>query len=190
MQFILKPTVVLQVRAFTSQFLSVKSSSWGFLHTNIKYALTIIFKQFYKWQLHLCCIQFIHLHLLEYVSTRNSLLWNLSIFHYFPSAVAVIIISIPIIIIIIIILVLYEHETWSLTLMEEYRLRLFKKRWQSISDTKEEVTGNCIKLHSMELHNLYSLPNIIRLIKLQVLTGGSSGSKDKGILGFGRKNWW
>jgi len=36
---------------------------------------------------------------------------------------------------------------------------------QSISDIKEEeVAGNCIQLHSMELHDSYSLPNIIRLI--------------------------
>ena len=64
---------------------------------------------------------------------------------------------------------------------------------QSIPDTKnEEVTGNCIPLHSMKLHDSYSLPNIIRLIKLQVLTGGARGAlgrKDNGILGFGKKTW-
>jgi hypothetical protein len=27
------------------------------------------------------------------------------------------------------------------------------------------VTGNCGKLHNEELHNLYSTPNIIRMIK-------------------------
>jgi len=62
---------------------------------------------------------------------------------------------------------------------------------QSISDTKkEEVTGNHIQLHSMELHDSYPLQNIIRLIKLQVVTGGARGAlgrKDIGILGFGRK---
>jgi hypothetical protein len=47
---------------------------------------------------------------------------------------------------------------------------------QSVSDTKEEeVTGNRIQLHSMELHDSYSLPNIITLIILQVLTSGASG---------------
>jgi hypothetical protein len=36
---------------------------------------------------------------------------------------------------------------------------------QNISDIKKEkVTGNCIQLHSMELHDSYSLPNIIGLI--------------------------
>jgi len=62
---------------------------------------------------------------------------------------------------------------------------------QSISDTKKkEDTGNCIQLHSMQHHDSYSLLNIIRLIRLQVLTGrarGALGRKDNGILGFGRK---
>ena len=65
---------------------------------------------------------------------------------------------------------------------------------QSISDTKKkEDTGNCIQLHSMQHHDSYSLLNIIRLIRLQVLTGrarGALGRKDNGILGFGRKTWW
>jgi hypothetical protein len=30
---------------------------------------------------------------------------------------------------------------------------------------REEVTGDCRKLHNEELHNLYSSPNIIRIIK-------------------------
>jgi hypothetical protein len=30
---------------------------------------------------------------------------------------------------------------------------------------RDEVTGDWRKLHNEELHNLYSLPNIIRLIK-------------------------
>jgi hypothetical protein len=48
-----------------------------------------------------------------------------------------------------------------------------------IFDTKEKITGDCIKLHNMELHDLYSLPNIIRLIKLEVLVGGASGTQEK-----------
>jgi hypothetical protein len=30
---------------------------------------------------------------------------------------------------------------------------------------RDEVTGDCRKLHNGELHNLYSPPNIIRMIK-------------------------
>jgi hypothetical protein len=44
--------------------------------------------------------------------------------------------------------VLYGCETWSLTLREEHRL-----------------TGEWGKLHNEELHDLYSLPSIIRIIK-------------------------
>jgi hypothetical protein len=30
---------------------------------------------------------------------------------------------------------------------------------------KEEVTGECRKLHNEELNDLYSLPNIVRVVK-------------------------
>jgi hypothetical protein len=58
--------------------------------------------------------------------------------------------------------VLYGCETWSLTLREEYRLRLFKK---ILGQKRDEVTGGWRKLHNEELHNLYSSPSIIRMIK-------------------------
>jgi hypothetical protein len=32
---------------------------------------------------------------------------------------------------------------------------------------RDEVTGDCRKLHNEELHNLYSSPNIIRIIKFR-----------------------
>jgi hypothetical protein len=56
--------------------------------------------------------------------------------------------------------VLYGCETWSLTLREEHRelRRIF-------GPTRDEVTGEWRKLHSGELHNLYSSPDIIRQIK-------------------------
>jgi hypothetical protein len=52
-------------------------------------------------------------------------------------------------------------------LKEELRLRVFESRVLSrIFDLKrEEVTGDWRKLHNEELHNLYSSPNIIRMIK-------------------------
>jgi hypothetical protein len=63
--------------------------------------------------------------------------------------------------------VLYGCETWSLILREEHRLRVFEKRvLRRIFGTKrDEVTGEWRKLHSEELHILYSSPNIIRQIK-------------------------
>jgi hypothetical protein len=63
--------------------------------------------------------------------------------------------------------VLYGCETWSLTLREEHRLRVFENRvLRSIFGPKrDEVTGEWRKLHNGELHNLYSSPDIIRQIK-------------------------
>jgi hypothetical protein len=63
--------------------------------------------------------------------------------------------------------VLYGCETWSVTLREEHRLRVFENRvlWGMFGPKGDEVTGEWRKLHSGELHNLYSSPNIIRKIK-------------------------
>jgi hypothetical protein len=61
----------------------------------------------------------------------------------------------------------YGCETWSLTLREEHRLRVFENRVlrRIFGPTRGEVTGEWRKLHSGELHNLYSSPDIIRQIK-------------------------
>jgi hypothetical protein len=53
--------------------------------------------------------------------------------------------------------VLYECETWSVTLREEHRLRVFENRVLRIYGPKgDEVTGGWRKLHKEELHNFYS----------------------------------
>jgi hypothetical protein len=63
-------------------------------------------------------------------------------------------------------LALYGCETWSLTLREEHRLRVFEKRvLRRIFGPKREEDGSWRKLHNDELHNLYSSPNIVRVIK-------------------------
>jgi hypothetical protein len=51
--------------------------------------------------------------------------------------------------------------------MEEHRLRVFENRvLRGIFGSKgDEVTGGWRKLHNEELHNLYSSPSIIRIIK-------------------------
>jgi len=63
--------------------------------------------------------------------------------------------------------VLYGCETWSLTLWEERRLRVFENRvLRRVSGPKrDEVTGKWRKLHNEELSGLYSLPNILRVVK-------------------------
>jgi hypothetical protein len=61
--------------------------------------------------------------------------------------------------------VLYGCETWSLTLRKEHRLRVSENRELRIFGPKREEDGPCRKLHNDELHNLYSSPNIVRVIK-------------------------
>jgi hypothetical protein len=63
--------------------------------------------------------------------------------------------------------VLYGCETWSLTLREEHRLKVFENRVlrRMFGPKRDEVTGDWRKLHNGELHNLYSSPDIIRQIK-------------------------
>jgi hypothetical protein len=63
--------------------------------------------------------------------------------------------------------VLYGRETWSLTLREEHRLRVFENRVlkRIFGPKRDEVTGGWRKLHNDEFHNLYFSPTIIRMIK-------------------------
>jgi hypothetical protein len=63
--------------------------------------------------------------------------------------------------------VLYGCETWSLTLREEHRLRVFENRVlrRIFGSQRDEVTGGWRKLHKEELHGLYYLLSIVRVIK-------------------------
>jgi len=63
--------------------------------------------------------------------------------------------------------VLYGCETWSLTLREERKLRVFQNRvlWRIFGPRRDEVTGEWSRLHNEELNDLYFSPNIVRVIK-------------------------
>ena len=56
--------------------------------------------------------------------------------------------------------VLYGCESWSPTVREERGLRVFE-----ISPKRDEVTGEWGKLHNEKLNDVYSSPNIVRMIK-------------------------
>jgi hypothetical protein len=61
----------------------------------------------------------------------------------------------------------YGCETWSLTLREEHRLRVFENRVlrRIFGQKRGEVTGEWRKLHNEDLRDLYSSPSISRIIK-------------------------
>ena len=69
--------------------------------------------------------------------------------------------------IIILPVVLYGFETRSLTLREERKLRVFENKVlrRVFGPKMDEVTGEWRKLHNVELSDLYSLPNIVRVVK-------------------------
>jgi len=61
----------------------------------------------------------------------------------------------------------YGCETWSLTLREEHRLRVFDNRVlrRIFGPRRDDVTGEWRKLHNEEPNDLYCSPNIFRGIK-------------------------
>jgi len=71
--------------------------------------------------------------------------------------------------------VLYGCGTWSLTLREEHRLRVFENTVlrRIFGPKRDKVTGERRKQHE-ELHDLYSSPNIVRVItsKEKIERGG------------------
>jgi hypothetical protein len=85
--------------------------------------------------------------------------------------------------------VLYEDQTWSLTLREAHRLRLFESRVlrRIFGPKRDEVAAGWRQLHNEELRNLCSSPSIIRMLKCirmrraghVVRMGGGTG-KNKG----------
>ena len=62
---------------------------------------------------------------------------------------------------------LYGCETWSLTLREGRRLKVFEDMAlrRIFGPKRDEVTGERRNLHKEELNDLHSSPNIVRVIK-------------------------
>jgi hypothetical protein len=91
---------------------------------------------------------------------------------------------------------LYGCETWSLTLREEHRLRVFENRVlrRIFEPNRDEVMGEWRKLHNEKLHNLYSSPDIIKQVKSSQVkandVGGACsthGRGEKSVQGLGGK---
>ena len=63
--------------------------------------------------------------------------------------------------------VLYGYGTWSLTLREERRRRVFENRVprRIFGSKKDEATWEWRKLHNKELNDLHCSPSIVRMIK-------------------------
>jgi hypothetical protein len=71
-------------------------------------------------------------------------------------------------------LVVCGYETWSLTMREECRLRVFENRVlrRIFEPKRDEVTREWRKLHNEELNDLYSPPNFNynRILVLKEIT--------------------
>ena len=63
--------------------------------------------------------------------------------------------------------VFYGCETWSQTLREKRRLRVFENRVlrRTFGPKRDEVTGERRKLHNEELNDLYCSHNVVRVTK-------------------------
>jgi len=87
--------------------------------------------------------------------------------------------------------VLYGCETWSLTLGEERKPRVFEKVvLRRIFETRrDEVTGEWRRLHNEEPKDLYSSPNIVRVIKSRRMRWAGHMAcvgEERGCIG----SWW
>jgi hypothetical protein len=89
-------------------------------------------------------------------------------------------------------IVLYGCETWSLTLREERKLKVFENKVlrRIFGPRRDEVMGDWKRLHNEELNDLYCSPNIVRVIKWRRMRWGGHvacmGVEGGGCIG----SWW
>jgi len=87
--------------------------------------------------------------------------------------------------------VLYGCETWSLTLQEESKLRVFENMVlrRIFGPRTDEATGEWRRLRNEALNDLYSSPNIARMIKSRRLRWAGHVphmGEGRGCIG----SWW
>ena len=85
---------------------------------------------------------------------------------------------------------MYGCETWSLRLREEHRLTVFENSVlrRIFGPKRDGVTGEWRKLHNEELNDLYSSPNIVRVIKSRMRWTGHVARMEEGRSA--HKVWW
>ena len=88
-------------------------------------------------------------------------------------------------------MVFYGCENWSLILREERRLRVFENRVlrKVFGPKRDEVTGEWRELHNEELNDLYSLPNIVRVVKSRRMRWAGHVAR-MGRIGMCMGCWW
>jgi len=87
--------------------------------------------------------------------------------------------------------VLYGCENWTLALREERKLRVFENMVlrRIFGPRSDEVTGDWRRLHNEELNDLYSSPNIARVIKwrrIRWIGHVARIGEERGCIG----SWW
>jgi hypothetical protein len=85
--------------------------------------------------------------------------------------------------------VLYKCESWSLTLREEHRLRMFKNKMlrEIFGPEREEGTGEWRRTHNEDPYDMCSSPNIIQVIKSRRMRWAGQWTQESCVQGFGGK---
>ena len=63
--------------------------------------------------------------------------------------------------------ILYGCESWSTTLADKHKLRVFENKVlrKIYGPKRDEMTGEWRRLHNEELHGLYDSPDVVRIMK-------------------------